>query len=29
MSPFAYRRMLAELRWHTRLILLKYRVWLP
>ena len=29
MTTFAYLRMLAELRWHTRLICLKYRVHLP
>lgn len=29
MTTFASFRMLAELRWHTTLILLKYRVQLP
>jgi hypothetical protein len=29
MPTFAQRRMVAELRWKTRLILLKYRVRLP
>ena len=29
MTPFARDRMLAELRWHTRLVMLKYRVQLP